>query len=219
MKRICRKLVTAGMALALAFGAVGCGQAVHAQVKEEHIVIGGWEAAQDGTVTRELKELFDRAMEKKLGVDYTPVELLEKQIVSGTNYRFLCESRVVYPGAGVQMAVVTIYEDLEGNVEVLDIETPEESGEEAVTGGWEAARDGTVTKELQELFDQAAEGLTGVSYTPIELLETQLVAGTNYRFLCESRVVVPGAETGKTLVTVYKDLEGNARITDISNLE
>lgn len=219
MKKMFRRFVTAGMALVLALGTVGCGQAVHAGVKEETAAAGGWEAVQDGTVTEDLQELFDRAMEKMAGVDYTPLELLEKQIVAGTNYKFLCESRVVAPGAGVRKAVVVIYEDLEGNARVLDIEVQEDSGDGAAVGGWEAAEDGTVTPELQELFDKAAEKLLGVDYTPIKLLETQLVAGTNYRFLCESRVVAPNAETKQVIVTVYKDLNGSAVITDISDVE
>lgn len=220
MKKIYRKVLTAGMALALALGTIGCGQAAPAQGKEEEAPIaGGWQAAEDGTITEELQALFDKAMEKMVGVDYTPVELLETQIVAGTNYKFLCESQVVAPDAPVQMAVVTIYEDLEGNAEVLDIEMMEGSGEGALLGGWQAAEDGTITEELQEIFDKAAEGLVGVSYTPIELLETQIVAGTNYRFLCESRVVAPNAETKQVIVTVYRDLNGNASITDVADAE
>ena len=82
-------------------------------------------------------------------------------------------------------------------------------------GGWKEVKDGTITPELQEIFDQAMEGFTGVNYTPIVLLETQLVSGTNYRFLCESQVVVPDGKKGQEVVTVYKDLQGNVRIIDI----
>ncbi len=218
MKKIYRQLVAAGMALALAVGTAGCVQAVHAEEKKESAAVGGWEEAQDGTITEDLQELFDKAMEGLVGVDYSPIELLEKQIVSGTNYRFLCESRVVYPGAAVRKAVVTIYEDLEGNVSILDIEAEEES-EEAAVGGWEEVQDGTITEDLQELFDKAMEDLVGVDYTPIELLKKQIVSGTNYRFLCESRVVAPGAQAKEVLVTIYKDLNGNVSVTDISDAE
>ena len=217
MKKIIRKVVVAGMALAMVMGTMGCGKTAPAEAQEEAPIAGGWEAAQDGTITKELQALFDKAMEKMVGVDYTPIELLETLVGAGTNYKFLCESKVVAPGAEVQQAIVTIYEDLQGNAEVLEIEVLEDSGEEALDGGWEAAQDGTITKELQELFDRAVEGLTGVDYTPIELLETQIVAGTNYKFLCESRVVAPDAETKQAIVTVYEDLEGNVSIIDISD--
>ena len=220
MKKIYRKVLTAGMALALALGTIGCGQAAPAQGKEEEAPIaGGWQAAEDGTITEELQALFDKAMEKMVGVDYTPVELLETQVVAGTNYKFLCESQVVAPGAKVQKAIVIIYEDLEGNAEVLDIEVMEESGEEALDGGWQAAEDGTITEELQEIFDRAMEKMVGVDYTPVELLETQIVSGTNYKFLCESQVVAPDAPVQMAVVTIYEDLEGNAEVLDIEMME
>ncbi len=220
MKKIYRKVVVAGMVLTMALGSIGCGKTAPAEVKEEETVLaGGWQAAENKAITEELQALFDKAMEKMVGVDYTPIELLETQVVAGTNYKFLCESKVVAPDAPVQKAIVIIYEDLEGNAEVTDIEVLEDSGEEGLDGGWEAAQDGTITDELQELFDRAAEGLTGVDYTPIELLETQIVAGTNYKFLCESRVTAPDAETKQVIVTVYEDLEGNVSITDISDAE
>ena len=128
MKKNYSRLAAAGLALVLTFGMMGCGQKAPGETKEETAVTGGWEAVEDGTVTDELQALFDKASEKMVGVDYTPVELLEKQIVSGTNYKFLCESKVVSPDAAVQKAVVIIYEDLEGNAEILDVEVLEDSG-------------------------------------------------------------------------------------------
>ena len=125
MKKIYRQLVAAGMALALALGTAGCVQAVHAEEKKESAAVGGWEEVQDGTITEDLQELFDKAMEDLVGVDYTPIELLEKQIVSGTNYRFLCESRAVAPGAQAKEVMVTIYKDLSGNVSITDISDAE----------------------------------------------------------------------------------------------
>ncbi|MBR3228319.1 MAG: hypothetical protein IKF68_07220 [Erysipelotrichaceae bacterium] len=91
--------------------------------------------------------------------------------------------------------------------------------EEKAVGAWEEVTDGTITPELQEIFDKAMEGFTGVGYTPVKLLETQLVSGTNYRFLCDSQVVVPDGKKGQAIVTVYKDLEGNVKILDIEEVE
>jgi len=91
--------------------------------------------------------------------------------------------------------------------------------EETITGGWQTAEDGAITEELQALFEKAMEGHVGVVYKPVELLETQVVAGTNYRFLCETAAVTPGAETGQAIVTVYEDLNGNAEILEIEELE
>ena len=50
---------------------------------------GGWEQTADGTVTDELKSLFDQAVQEVLDVYYEPVALLATQVVAGTNYCFL----------------------------------------------------------------------------------------------------------------------------------
>ena len=90
---------------------------------------------------------------------------------------------------------------------------------EPVDGGWTKVEDGTITPELQEMFDKAMEGMLGVDYVPVELLETQVVAGMNYKFRCEATVVYPGAEPKEAIVTIYKDTEGNLTVTDIQTDE
>ncbi len=61
--------------------------------------------------------------------------------------------------------------------------------------------------------------LTGVNYVPVALLGTQIVAGTNYSILCRSTVVYPGAETTYAIVYIYEDLERQASILHIQDLE
>ena len=90
---------------------------------------------------------------------------------------------------------------------------------EQLVGGWELPESPTITEELQEIFDLATEGMLGVTYTPVALLGTQLVAGMNYRYLCEARVVYPGVSPYYVQLTVYRDLQGNAVITAIEAVE
>ena len=66
---------------------------------------------------------------------------------------------------------------------------------------------------------KAMEGFAGVGYVPVAMVAQQVVAGMNYRFLCEATTVLPGAETDYALVTVYKDLNGNAEITEIVRMD
>ena len=91
--------------------------------------------------------------------------------------------------------------------------------EEQLEGGWTRSADLKLTEDAKKAFDKAMDGLTGVNYVPIGLLATQTVAGTNYRILCEATVVYPGAEMYYSIVTVYEDLEGNASILSIANME
>lgn len=88
-----------------------------------------------------------------------------------------------------------------------------------IDGAWAEAESPEITEELKAYFDKACETLTGAQYTPLSLLETQVVAGMNYRILCEQTATVPGAATEKVIVTLYVDPAGNAEITDVSAYE
>lgn len=69
------------------------------------------------------------------------------------------------------------------------------------------------------LFRQVTDTLTGVSYTP-ESVATQVVAGTNYRFICRAKSATPDPAAYKAEVVVYKPLpgQGEAKITKITRL-
>lgn len=100
------------------------------------------------------------------------------------------------------------------------IEAPEDVAEPApaIAGGW-ALYDGmeeSLSAEEREPLDKALEGYAGLSVRPIALLGTQVVAGLNYLYLCETAPVVPNAEKSLSAVTVYRDLEGNATVTNVA---
>lgn len=90
---------------------------------------------------------------------------------------------------------------------------------EMMTGGWSVAQDNSITEENKAIFGKAMEKLIGVNYEPIAYLGSQLVAGMNHCFLCRATVVYPNAVPGLTLVYIYADLEGNAEITQITDLD
>ena len=86
---------------------------------------GGWAISEDGTLRETDTGRFEKAMEGMVGVNYTPVLCLGSQLVAGMNYCYLCRARVVYPDAEPYYALVYIYEDLNGNASLLDIQTLE----------------------------------------------------------------------------------------------
>ena len=184
---------------------------------------GGWVMEEDTTVTPELRDLFDRAMVSIEGASYVPVAYEAHQVVAGMNYRFLAEKTVVYPEAETVEVRVTIYEDLEGNVEVTDIEELDpididDPIDEPVDGGWVTAEDTSITPERLALFEKATAGLLGTHYEPVAYEAYQIVAGTNHRFLATVNPVVPDGDPAEARITIYEDLEGNAQVTDIEDL-
>lgn len=62
-----------------------------------------------------------------------------------------------------------------------------------------------VTAEAQHVFEKAR--ITGVEYVPFAFA-TQVVAGTNYSFLCTSQVVAPHGKQGAAKVYIFAPLPG-----------
>ena len=96
------------------------------------------------------------------------------------------------------------------------------SAEGTLCGGWTPSADPAVTEELQALFDKGTETLTGAGYIPVAFLGTQVIAGTNYAFLCRAVTAYPGAlETGPSyaMVYLYRDLSGNVSILSIADFD
>ena len=91
---------------------------------------------------------------------------------------------------------------------------------EEIDGGWEipVTEANALTEEAQAAFDKATEKLMGANYTPVALLATQIVAGTNYCILCQVTPVVPDAKPHWTLLYLYADLEGNVEILNTYDL-
>ena len=86
---------------------------------------------------------------------------------------------------------------------------------EVLLGGWQDVDSPVIPAEVQAAFDKAMEGFTGSSYIPVAYLGRQVVSGTNYMLFCRQKMVVPDAVETYAFVTVYKDLQGNATITDV----
>jgi hypothetical protein len=124
-----RKLIAMLMALMMLFG-IGAACAEGEKTGEETPAVGGpavgsWAAAENTEITPDELAVFDKAIEGLMGVKYEPVLLLGTQVVAGTNYAFLCKGTVVYPDALPYWYILYVYEDLQGNVKVLDIENLE----------------------------------------------------------------------------------------------
>ena len=97
-------------------------------------------------------------------------------------------------------------------------EAVEPKEDEPITDGFVEVEDKTLTDELREIFNKALEGYTGMSLEPIEIYQTQVVAGTNYKFVCSGTKTTNPPISGSYFVTVYKDLQGNCSIIDVETI-
>lgn len=181
---------------------------------------GEWNMNITPDVPSEALKAFNKAIKNYGGVKLEVIGYMGNQVVSGTNYKLLCKSTAVTPNASTKLSVVTVYENLQGNSEIAEVEdynTGAESSNE-LSGGTIQAEDVTITKEVQKAFDKATKEYAGTKLEPIALVGTQVVSGTNYKLLCKSTAVTPNAKAQFVIATVYQSLDGSAEITDVANI-
>jgi hypothetical protein len=88
--------------------------------------------------------------------------------------------------------------------------------ENVMPGGW-TGWSFAITPEAKKVFEDALKGFVGVGYTPLAFA-TQVVAGTNYCFLCQGKVVYPGASDIAVKLYIFKPLKGDPHISHIERI-
>ena len=194
-------------------------------------LLGGWEVYQtyEEHVTEEQKKIFEEAAAELTGVGYMPLRVLATQIVSGTNYAFLCQGITVTAAPEINYYIIVVYVPFEGDneikainkIDIGNIQLKEESSENML-GGWmimKADEKETLSdKKIQESFKKAAEKWVGLDLIPMQVLATQLVSGTNYKALCYGTTVTEKPASDLYIVDWYEDLQGNASISKVESL-
>lgn len=104
-----------------------------------------------------------------------------------------------------------------------ETETPIETGEPSgpISGGWNVSTDPAspvIPDEAKAAFDAATAGLMGVGYEPIGYLGSQVVAGTNYGFICRATTITGTPETKLCVMKVFRNLEGESEVLDIRDI-
>lgn len=80
--------------------------------------------------------------------------------------------------------------------------------EKTLAGGWQTPQDYNITVEVKDIVKRAGDD----SYKPIALLSTQVVAGINYKVLCEDK------DKNYVILEIYDDINNNAEISEITYL-
>jgi hypothetical protein len=117
---------------------------------------------------------------------------------------------------------LTMYMSVQSESETQPTENGMGKGSETgmIAGGWSVAEDQAITDEINNAFWQAMDsyqtGTITVAYTPVALLATQVVAGTNYAVLCKASEINKG--TTWVIVYLYQDLQGTASVLSIEGL-
>lgn len=197
-------------------------------------VSGGWSTAENeaAVLPEDAQVAFDKAMDEYEEGDLIPVAYVASQVVAGTNYMVLCETDPADSDPAKSYKMAIIYADLEGNAQLTTVSDfafgsyLEDSGEQAeqeqLAGGWSVPEEiagSAIPEDAKAVFEKAVESFTGSSLEPMALLATQVVAGTNYAFLCRSTPAVEDPVPAVQVVTVYADLDGNAQISSVCTVD
>jgi hypothetical protein len=74
-----------------------------------------------------------------------------------------------------------------------------------------------VDATTKAIFDKAMADLKGVGYTPL-IVASQVVAGTNYLYMCNAQVVAPGTPAYPVEVIIFQPLSGPPHHTHIKRV-
>ena len=91
----------------------------------------------------------------------------------------------------------------------------------ATAGGWSVstARYSFLTSGQEKIFNKAVKGLTGVTYKPVALLAKQVVAGTNYVFLCQGTTVTAKPVKAWYILKANKDLKKKVSLLSVKKIK
>lgn len=232
-----KKVTVMAIGLTMMATLVACSNAVPSQQKNaEKIVVqktavnvsdesmGSWKNNKESLKlddNGEAKAAFEKATEGLDGYEYEVIAYIGSQVVQGTNYTYLCKGIPVVPDAEAEYLILNVYEDLEGSAEITGKNQLLEVNDENADGGWSYNQGDTELDKNEDVklaFDKVLEGLDGCNYEPIAYLGSQVTAGNNYAVFCSVTPIVPDAQKSFCIVYISEDLEGNAEMTDVKEI-
>ena len=205
------------------------------KIKPEEIkVVGAWDYPENNTITQEAKSVVTDYIMGIDGIGLRPIALVATRNVTDVtyqtliekNYIILCESKAVMPNAEGYfiLAYFTRHFTSENDKPIdskrsVTLDKRIWSGEktllENTPGSYYLPETPELTSELKNVFNEATEN-NYVAYTPIFLVECQVVEGMNYCYFCSNYPPVPELEPRYTLVYIYKSSTGEeAKVTSI----
>ncbi|MCQ2472281.1 MAG: hypothetical protein MJ147_09630 [Clostridia bacterium] len=217
-----KKFVSLALVCLMAFGFVGCKGKKN---QGDDVVCGGWgipEKLTESSLDENLAATFAAAC-KKTKKNLTPQALLGTQVVSGTNYAFLCKDKKGKP------AIAIVYEGFDSSAEIISVKeldvvgyAGKDTAPERLSGGWtigESVKANKIALDAENALRIASGTQNKINYEPIALLGQQVVAGMNYLILCKGTANAEGAVPALYILRIYNALDGSAEITSSTILD
>ena len=156
---------------------------------------------------------------------YEPIALLGTQVVSGTNYLYLCKSTWTDYQENVSFVLLQIYQDLSGKSEVMGsailfpTEESREEGEDYIdnTGSYLPEN----IPAIQNAFEEAVPDDENVSYIPLAYIGKHSQEGKSEEDVIFTAKKSKGkdAKTSYVLLYIAKDKNGKAKLVKTEDVE
>lgn len=178
---------------------------------------GSWEVnvSIDG-MPEKVATAFTNLTTELVGAEYTPIAYLGSQIVNGINHAVLAE-QLITNGRDTKNIVLLIFNEKGIGCTLANIERVVSSGDEFGGVKIDVEKGDQINKTAQQLFDQTFAGFCGSVITPIALLGTQVIRGTEYIFACEVAPVLADNDVNnkKVKLITISDTGMQPRFVDI----
>ena len=156
---------------------------------------------------------------------YEPIALLGTQVVSGTNYLYLCKSTWTDYQENVSFVLLQIYQDLSGKSEVMGsailfpTEESREEGEDYIdnTGSYLPEN----IPAIQNAFKEAVPDNENVSYIPLAYIGKHTQEGKPEEDVIFTAKKSKGkdAKTSYELLYIVKDKDGKAKLVKTEDVQ
>ena len=156
---------------------------------------------------------------------YEPIALLGTQVVSGTNYLYLCKSTWTDYQENVSFVLLQIYQDLSGKSEVVGsailfpTEESREEGEDYIdnTGSYLPEN----IPAIQNAFNEAVKDNENVSYIPLAYIGKHTQEGKPEEDVIFTAKKSKGkdAKTNYELLYIGKDKDGKAKLVKTEDVQ
>ena len=156
---------------------------------------------------------------------YEPIALLGTQVVSGTNYLYLCKSTWTDYQENVSFVLLQIYQDLSGKSEVMGsailfpTEESREEGEDYIdnTGSYLPEK----IPAIQNAFNEAVKDNENVSYIPLAYIGKHTQEGKPEEDVIFTAKKSKGKDTKANYELLYigKDKDGKAKLVKTEDVQ
>jgi len=156
---------------------------------------------------------------------YEPIALLGTQVVSGTNYLYLCKSTWTDYQENVSFVLLQIYQDLSGKSKVMGsailfpTEESREEGEDYIdnTGSYLPEN----IPAIQNAFKEAVPNNENVSYIPLAYIGNHTQEGKPEEdvIFTAKKSKEKDAKTNYELLYIGKDKDGKAKLVKTENVQ